>query len=401
MLRVTIEEARPGMPLAMPVHHPGNPGRVLLHAGAKLSERAIDRLVEQDVRDMWIAWPGLEFIREHANPQLDQSHREFTRKLGVVFDATADDFAANVEYGELKHSISDFMDKLLESPRAAHFLSEMIGAGTPHVRHASAVCLTSLLMGLKLGGYLVRQRKRLAPKDAANIVNLGVGAMLHDIGMMHISEEAAERFYETGDETDPEWREHVRIGHRMVSGKVDATAAASVLHHHQRYDGLGFPEVDGMEQIFGPEGREGDMIHVFPRIIAAADLFDRLRFGAESKPVRTRVGTLNLIRQPEYIGRIDPIVLEGLFAVTPPYTPGSVVTLNTGDKAVVTNWFPKDPCRPEVRLIGGLDKMPTDQTVGVTIDLRDAPRTQIAFAEGQHVLDDNYTLDEGDLSQAA
>jgi len=73
----------------------------------------------------------------------------------------------------------------------------------------------------------------------------------------------------------------------------------------------------------------------------------------------------------------------------------------TGDKAVVTNWFSKDPCRPEVRLIGGLDKMPTDQTVGVTIDLRDAPRTQIAFAEGQHVLDDNYTLDEGDLSQAA
>lgn len=401
MLRVTIEEAKPGMPLAMPVHHPENPGRVLLHAGAKLSDRAIERLVEQDVHEMWIAWPGLEFIREHANPQLDHSHRAFTKRLGTVFDDVADDVAADVEYGTLKSSISDFMDKLLESPRAAHFLSDMMGSGSPYVRHASAVCLMSLLMGLKLGGYLVRQRKRLAPKDAANIVNLGVGAMLHDIGMMHIPEDVAQRFFETGDETDPEWREHVFIGHRMVAGKVDATATATVLHHHQRYDGLGFPAVDGIEQIFGPEGREGEMIHVFPRIVAAADLFDRLRFGNRSKPVRTRVGALNTIRKPEYIGRIDPVVLQGLFAVTPPYPPGTVVTLNTGDRAVVTNWFPKDPCRPEVRLIGGLEKTPDDMTVGVTIDLRDAPRTHVAFAEGRHVLDDNYTLDEGDFAQAA
>ncbi len=401
MLRVTIEEARPGMPVALPVNHPQNPGRVLLHAGAKLSDRAIDRLIQQEVAELWIAWPGLEFIREHANPQLDQSHREFTKKLGTVFDATADDVAADVEYGALKHSISDFMDKLLESPRAAYFLSEMLGAGSPYVRHASAVSLMSLLMGLKLGGYLVRQRKRLAPKDAANIVNLGVGALLHDIGMTQISEEAVQRFYETGDETDEEWRQHVFIGHSMVSGKVDATASASVLHHHQRYDGQGFPEIDGFEQIYGPEGREGDMIHVFPRIIAAADLFDRLRFGFGHKPIRTRVQTLRMMREPEYLGRIDPIVLEGLFAVTPPYPPGSVVTLDSGDKGVVINWFPKSPCRPEIQLIGDFDAPPEDQVDGVTYDLREHPRMHIAFAEGRPVIDDNYDLDEGDLSRAA
>ena len=390
MLRVPIEQAKAGMSLSLPVIHPGNMTRVLLQAGAKLTVRSIERLDEQRVREIWIDWPGLEFISEQVNPQLEQSHREFTYKLGTIFDTVADDTHAEVDYSHLKFSVTGFMDKLLESPRAAFYLSEMMGDKSPELRHASAVCLTSLLIGLKLGGYLVQQRKKLKPKDAANIVNLGVGAMLHDIGMMRLDSVVTDRFYNTGDESDEEWREHVRLGYHMVSGKVDPSAAAAVLHHHQRFDGLGFPPVSHAELRYEPDGQIGDKIHIFSRIIAAADLYDRLRFCGQDTRVRTRVRTLKMLRDPQYSCRLDPVVLEGLFSVTPPYPPGALVTLSTGEKAVVIGWTHKDPCRPTVRIIGELNDDPPDEDVVTTVDLRTTAHTEIAFAEGETVINDNF-----------
>jgi len=400
MLRVPIELAKPKMPLALPVHHPDNPARVLLHAGTELTGRAIDRLSGQRVTEVWIAWPGLEFIRDYASPQLDLSHRSLTKNLGRVFDRVADDAAAEADYSSLKQSIGSFMEKLLESPRAAEFLSDLLGTESPLVRRSGAVCLMSLLMGLKLGGYLVRQRRRLSPRDATNIVNLGVGAMLHDIGMLHVEPAVAKKYYTDGDESDPAFREHVEIGHHLVSGRVDPTASSGVLHHHQRYDGGGFPRICDDEVIYAPCGRRGEAIHIFPRIIAAADLFDRLRFGAEDAPIRPRVAALRNMHAPEHSGRLDPIVLEGLIAVTPPYPVGSVVTLTTGDNAVVTKWSPRNPCRPEVRLIGGLDTAPEDMTVGVTIDLSTRHDMSVAAAEGHSVINDNFTVSASDSFMA-
>lgn len=395
MLRVPIDQALPDMPLATPVLHPHNPARTLLRSGAKLNERTINRLRDQGVLEVWIAWPGLEFLSDSVNPQLDQSHRELTHKLGKVFDSAANDLTAGADYASLKGSISDFLDKMLESPRSAFFLSELLGAGQPMLRHASGVCLLSLLMGLKLGGYLVRQRKRLQPRDAANITNLGVGAMLHDIGMMRLDTKIVERFDKTGDEADPAWREHVAVGHRMVHGRIEPTAAAAVLHHHQRYDGLGFPEAE--DELFGPKGLAGESIHIFSRIIAAADLFDCLRYAGSDEPIRTRVRALRLIQQPKHAKRLDPEVLRGLLQVTPPYPPGAVVTLTTGDKAVVTAWSPNSPCRPEVRVLKGFDDPAAELATGPTVDLRKSWRTEIAIAEGQQVLNDNYTFNGNNL----
>ncbi len=401
MMRVMIEHARPGMPVALPVHHPGAPGRVLLHSGAKLTDRAIERLTGQGVQEIWIAWPGLEFIREHVNPQLVQAHRVLTKQLGVAFDAVADDAAAEADYATLKHSIGDFLEKLLENPRSTAFISEFTVTDSPILRHCSGVCLMSLMIGLKLGGYLIRQRRRLPPKDAMNIVNLGVGAMLHDIGLLRISDAAVRRFNQTHDETDAEWREHVQIGHRIVSGKVDPTASNAVLHHHQRFDGTGFPEHADADAISGPAGRAGEEIHVFARIIAAADLFDRLRYNGQEKPVRTRVAALKAMRDSEHSGRLDPVIVDGLLAVTPPYPIGSVVRLTSGDNAVVTKWSPAAPCRPVVRLIGELDEPPEDDCEFVTLHLENEPEMAIAQAEGADVLHDNFTVSATDAARAA
>ena len=44
MLRLRLENAKPGMKLAMPVTHPARPATILLKAGVILQERAVDGL---------------------------------------------------------------------------------------------------------------------------------------------------------------------------------------------------------------------------------------------------------------------------------------------------------------------------------------------------------------------
>src|SRR5690606_36798604 len=61
-------------------------------------------------------------------------------------------------------------------------------------------------------------------------------------------------------------RTHMRIGARILSGSqipVLDVAATIALTHHERYDGLGYPD-----------GLRGDAIPLVGRIVAVADVFD-------------------------------------------------------------------------------------------------------------------------------
>src|ERR1044071_1838037 len=130
---------------------------------------------------------------------------------------------------------------LLAKPAAAVFIQELAGREQPTLRHASNVCLMSILMGLKLDDYLIAERSWLGPTAARDVTSLGVGAMLHDIGMLRLDPAVIRKWNHTQDQSDPEWRRHVMVGFEMVKDAIGPAAAAGVLHHHQRYDGSGFP----------------------------------------------------------------------------------------------------------------------------------------------------------------
>jgi len=92
------------------------------------------------------------------------------------------------------------------------------------------------------------------------------GALLHDIGNIGVSDAILTK---AGRLTDAEWtdiKRHVRYGHRMIQGIAFLRDAAQVvLHHHERYDGTGYPG-----------GVARDDIAMGARIFAVADTFDAM-----------------------------------------------------------------------------------------------------------------------------
>jgi HD-GYP domain-containing protein (c-di-GMP phosphodiesterase class II) len=215
--------------------------------------------------------------------------------------------------------------------------------------------------------------------------------MLHDIGMTRLPEAVLRRHAEKRDDNDPEWRAHTEIGFEMVRGNIEPSAAASVLHHHQRFDGSGFPERANLHG--GTEPVCGQSIHIFARIIAAADTYDRLvnpasdpnSDPAEHPPVPPVRALATLLKQPNR-ARTDPVVLRALLSVCPAYAPGSTVTLSNGMHAVVSDWSSLDPCRPTVQELTHFeDEDPAEQ-----IDLRERRELSIIEYEGIDVRQDNF-----------
>ncbi|GIW74767.1 MAG: phosphodiesterase [Phycisphaerales bacterium] len=407
MLRVAIQDAAPGMRLAMPVYHPRRGGPLLLKAGVTLDQRLIGRLREIELREVWIQYPGMRFLEKYVSPAILQAHAHLCHHVLEALDAVAAGAVARLDFAAYKRAIVSLVEQLLRTPDAAYFVETLSGHDTPHGRHANSVCFLSLLMGLRLGDYLIAERSRLHASHAKDVTALGLGAMLHDVGMLRLSAQTLRKWNQTHDQGDPHWQRHVRLGFEMVRHGVDPSAAAVVLHHHQAYDGSGFPRRKALGG--GLVSLSGQEIHVFSRIVAVADAFDRLRDsadapGADRVPQKRRptVAALREMLLGESSSRYDPTVLKALLATVPAYAPGSVVTLSDGTQAVVCNWRPEDPCRPRVAPIegihGAIDPASDDsaederQEPEDVIDLATTPGLFIAWAEGFDVSDENFLL---------
>ncbi|MDX9911725.1 MAG: HD domain-containing protein [Phycisphaerales bacterium] len=390
MLRVATVQARPGMTLALPIYHPRRPDTILLKAGVTLDAHSIGRLRDIELPEMWIRYPSLEFLAEYVSPEILCARGELSLALRAGFEGVVSSAHAKLEYGEYRRAIASLLDKVATSPRAAIYLGEMSADDPLGMRHAASVSYLAMLLGLKLDFHLIRQRARLNPASARDVSNLGLGALLHDVGMLRLDPMVIDRWKQAHNQNDPEWRQHVRVGYDMVRGEVEPSAAVVILHHHQRWDGTGFPRrraISGEIHDF-----TGENIHVFARIAFVADVFDRLVRPEGADPVPT-VRALRMLRGEPYRNWIDPIVFKGLLAVAPAYPPGSIVRLSDGRMGAVVEWFPEDPCRPTVQIIDedeGAPVIHTGDRERERIALRRHPDLTITHVGGVDVSRDNF-----------
>lgn len=377
MLRVDIKSARPGMTLALPVMNPRLPGHELLHIGYELTPTVIEKLDEMRVRVLWVDYPALSFLDRFVDPQAIQKRALVVNQIQDTFESLQHTSAAKLNYDAYTKTIGGLVDSVVTNPDAALFIGDMSEQtdGDELMRAGSSVTYLSLLLGLKLEGYLVKQRKHVDPARAKDVVALGVGAMLHDIGVTMLPKEVADRYRQTHDESDPGWQEHTALGFRAVRGRIEPSAAAVVLHHHQRYDGQGYAGKDFPVQ-------QGTGIHIFARIAAVADVFNRLRYpGRGAEP--TQVWVLAAMLGPKLRKRFDPNVLRALIEVAPPYPPSSRVTLSDGGEAIVIDHHINDPCNPLVQRLPDNDLPKPGQPLGAKIDLREHNRLRIVACDGQ------------------
>jgi HD-GYP domain-containing protein (c-di-GMP phosphodiesterase class II) len=102
------------------------------------------------------------------------------------------------------------------------------------------------------------------------------GSLLHDLGKIGISERILLKPAALTPEERGVIELHPRIGHRLVE-RVEALEpiADAILHHHERWDGGGYPD-----------GLAGEDISLEARIICVADSFSAM---TADRPYRRRM----------------------------------------------------------------------------------------------------------------
>lgn len=142
-------------------------------------------------------------------------------------------------------------------------------SGHPYsFRHSISTTIFSLLLG-----------RAAKIEGQRNLEILGLGALLHDIGMSMINSEIEDQ----KDLTSEEWKEiksHPEIGKRMLEDikNVPTETKLIVLQHHEQPNGNGYPN-----SLYGRD------IYYLAKIVAIADTFCALTL---PRPYRDRVYTV-------------------------------------------------------------------------------------------------------------
>ncbi|ACX51786.1 metal dependent phosphohydrolase [Ammonifex degensii KC4] len=175
-----------------------------------------------------------------------------------------------------------------------------------HVAHSAIDCLIAALEARD--PYTRGHSSRVAKLTELLLLELGVGgreaelihlaAHLHDIGKIGIPDEI---LHKPGKLTPAEWakiQEHPVIGYRILSHAPSLKEiAVLVLHHHERWDGKGYPE-----------GLRGEAIPFGSRVIAVADAIDAM---LSARPYRPPLTPLDCLAEIERGGgkQFDPLLV--------------------------------------------------------------------------------------------
>lgn len=171
-------------------------------------------------------------------------------------------------------------------------LSAAIEARDPYARgHASRVTVFSQAMAKTIG------------LDKERLSVLRLGALLHDVGKLAVPPAV---LLKPGPLTEVEFvqvRRHPAAGVRMLRALgAPSEILPSVLHHHERWDGAGYPR-----------GRVGERIPLEARILTVADSFDAM---TSTRPYRASRHVPDALEELHRCAgsQFDP-ELVGVFAV--------------------------------------------------------------------------------------
>jgi HD-GYP domain-containing protein (c-di-GMP phosphodiesterase class II) len=131
-----------------------------------------------------------------------------------------------------------------------------------------------------------------------------VAALLHDLGKLALPGEILDK---PSSLTDVEWQvvgEHPRIGQVILEQATSMREAVPiVLHHHERYDGTGYPH-----------GLRGEEIPLGARIVAVADAYHAMVHERPYKSALTHAQALAELRR-HAASQFDPTVVEVFIAI--------------------------------------------------------------------------------------
>ena len=197
--------------------------------------------------------------------------------------------------------------------------------------HSLSICTLAVLTGLNL------------QLSQEMIHDIGVGCLLHDIGLRYLSIDYRNQDLSSLSEADmAEFKKHPVYGYSALKDEpwISETSKNMILYHHERLDGSGYP-------------LHATKLSVPVQIINICDAFDEMicGIGCEKVKVYEAIEYLKTFKNVKYSGTIIDVFLQ----FTAVYPVGTKVITNEGELAVVIRQNKEFPDRPVLRIVADKD----------------------------------------------
>jgi HD-GYP domain-containing protein (c-di-GMP phosphodiesterase class II) len=306
-------------------------GEVLLRAGIELSNNYINKLKGIGLNGVYIhddISKDIE-VKSLINESLKNQAVKDMKDSFVFAEKGSYSKAESIKaFNRISETVSSFIDEISKNDNLIINMIDLKVFDDYTFYHSVNVALLAIVLGMSLN---------LSKK---NIHDLGIAAIMHDIGKVFIPIEILNK---DGKLEQNEWniiKKHSRNGYTYLRDKypIPYKCYEGVLHHHERWDGTGYP----LEL-------KANQISLFGRIIAIADVYDAL---ISDRPYRKGFAPYEAL---EYIlaggdSMFDMNLVEQFTKKIQPYPVGSIVTLSNGFTAIVVENFEGRGTRPVVRV---------------------------------------------------
>lgn len=349
MRRILLENISQGMRLAKPLYSAD--GQILLNAGSELTERYIRRLKELDVTYIYIED---EITQDIDIPDV-VSERARVESIAVaknLMDKVK--LGKKIDAAQAKKTTNMLVDELCRNHGTLINFVDMRTRTDYLYGHAVNVCILAVMTGISLG------------YDELRLRDLGVGALLHDIGKVQISQDILNKNGRLTAAEVEEIKKHPWLGFEMLRKNPDISliSAHCAFQHHERYDGSGYPR-----------GLRGKDIAEYAHIIGIADVYDALTADNAYRPAVPVYEALSIILKAG--GTYFDQELVNRFAENIAVYPiGTVVRLNTNEIGVVVDLSKEYKTRPIIRIIIDQNRQQINRLT--EIDLSKNPRLYVA-----------------------
>ena len=257
----------------------------------------------------------------------------------------------SVNYPGAKLAVASMAESVIRNPDALMCFAQLKRKDEYTALHSLRVCILALAFGRQLD----------MPRDQLEM--LGLGALLHDIGMVKVPEEILAKPEALTPAESDLMKQHVAWGADILyaSHQIPSAAIEVVTSHHERHDGSGYLH-----------GLRGEQISDFGMIGAIVDHYDavtsdRVYHGAISahSALMQLYGWRNTLFSAPLAEKF--IQCLGIYPI------GSAVELNSGDIGVVAAINREQRLKPHVMLVYHADRQPYAEMPIANIATRRTP----------------------------
>jgi putative nucleotidyltransferase with HDIG domain len=279
------------------------------------AQQAAQRLCEQQYAEAGRAWHDAQHLVQTDPPQALAVTESLTRAL---------------------------LDKLMvDREMCVRVISDV---GTDRQSgHALNVAVISMLMGRVFGF------------SASEMLDLGVGALLHDVGKLELPELVRHGELCLSPREHQAYREHVPLGVAIGQRMGLSEGALAVLaQHHEMADGSGFPAWLNL-----------DRMAIGARVVALVNRYDKLCNPAQVASAMTPHEALSTMFAQSRT-RFDATMLNAFIRMMGVYPPGSLVQLTDDRYATVVSCNSSRPLKPRVLVCD--TQVPVDDALLLNLD---------------------------------